>query len=44
METVQPRIITLNLSDEGGDPETGSTQALVENKGPPTSVVVPIFR
>ncbi|TRY72719.1 hypothetical protein TCAL_00983, partial [Tigriopus californicus] len=29
--------------DENGDPETGSTAALVD-KGPPTSVVVPIFR
>ena len=29
--------------DESGDPESGSTAALVD-KGPPTSVVVPIYR
>ena len=29
--------------DENGDPETGSTTALVD-KGPPTSVIIPIYR
>ena len=29
--------------DDSGDPESGSTAALVE-KGPPTSVSVPIYR
>merc|ERR1719295_1863750 len=29
--------------DENGDPETGATAALVD-KGPPTSVIIPIYR
>ena len=36
----------LSCSDENGDPESGgggSATALVE-KGPPTSVIVPIYR
>ena len=37
---------SLSCSDENGDPESGgggSATALVE-KGPPTSVIVPIYR
>ena len=38
-----PIISELHLSDENGDPETGATAALVD-KGPPTSVIIPIYR
>ena len=31
------------FSDENGDPETGSAAALID-KGPPTSVIIPIYR
>ena len=36
-------LVSFSLADESGDPESGSTAALVE-KGPPTSVIVPIYR
>jgi hypothetical protein len=32
-----------NVPDESGDAETGARAALVD-KGPPTSVIIPIYR
>ena len=39
----KPGNLLFLIPDESGDPETGSRAALVD-KGPPTSVIIPIYR